>query len=102
MREQHLTRQQGQTTSGGWPFDNAEGDGVGGPVTVFHGVYTEQLPVGELSVREVRQRFSDRLGGIDPNAIAVVDGNEVGDDTILHEGERLSFTRPAGEKGAKG
>jgi hypothetical protein len=99
MNERNIIRPQSHAPSGGWPFDDADSDGAGGPVTVFHGVYTEQLPVGELSVREVRERFSDRLGGIDPNAVAVVDGEEVDENTILREGQRLSFTRPSGEKG---
>jgi hypothetical protein len=72
--------------------------GAGGLVTVLHAPYTEQLPVGEMSVRAVRERFTDRLD-IHPDAQAFVDGNQAGDDTIVHEGQRLMFMRPSGEKG---
>ncbi|MBW1883099.1 MAG: hypothetical protein JRJ58_06195 [Deltaproteobacteria bacterium] len=73
-------------------------DGAGGLVTVLHAPYTEQLPVGEMSVRAVRERFTDRLD-IHPDALAFVDGNQADDDTIVHEGQRLMFMRPSGEKG---
>jgi hypothetical protein len=98
MNEQQITTVQNQSSPGSSLFDD-ESDGAGGPVTVIHSIYSEQLPLGELSVREVRERFSDRLGGIHPEAVAFVDGHQVDDDTTLHEGQRLMFMRPAGEKG---
>jgi hypothetical protein len=73
-------------------------DGAGGLVTVLHAPYTEQLPVGELSVGVIRERFSDRLD-IHPEAVAYVDGNPVDAETVVHEGQRLMFMRPSGEKG---
>ena len=82
--------------SGDAYFD--ESDAAGGLVTVLHAPYAEQLPVGEMSVRTVRERFTDRLD-IHPDAEAFVDGNAVDDDTIVHEGQRLMFMRPSGEKG---
>ncbi|MBW2274720.1 MAG: hypothetical protein JRG96_15745 [Deltaproteobacteria bacterium] len=83
---------------GGSVFDDEESEESGGLVTVLHAPYTEELPVGEMNVREVRTRFRDRLD-IHPEAVAFVDGSPVDDDTIVHEGERLMFMRPAGEKG---
>ena len=68
-------------------------------MTVLHAPYTEELPVGEMSVREIRDRFRDRFD-IHPEAIAYVDGHGVDDDTIVHEGQRLMFMRRSGEKGA--
>lgn len=75
-----------------------EDDAAGGLVTVLHAPYTEQLPVGEMSVQSIRDRFRDRLD-IHPDAVAFVDGHQADDDTIVHEGQRLMFMRPSGEKG---
>lgn len=84
-------------TPGSDPFDAGD-DGAGGLVTVLHAPYSEQLPVGELTVRQVRDGFQDRLE-IHPQATAYVDGSPVDEDTVVHEGQRLMFMRPAGEKG---
>jgi hypothetical protein len=81
--------------------------GLGGPcadddapalVTISHGPYTEQLPVGNITVGEVRRRYRDRFD-IDPRSTALVDGSEAGDDTALRPGQMLMFSRRAGEKG---
>ena len=97
MQERRLSQRDERAI--GDPFSNDEEDeGLGGMVTVLHAPYTEDLPVGEMSVREVRERFRDRLD-IHPEAVAFVDGDQVDDDTIVHEGQRLMFMRPSGEKG---
>ncbi len=67
-------------------------------VAVTSGLYRESLPVGNSSVGEIRRRMRDRLD-IDPNAQAVLDGHEVGDDVVVRPGQALMFTRRAGEKG---
>ncbi len=68
------------------------------PVTVSSGPYAEQLPVGNMSIGEIRRRFRDRFD-IDPSSQAVLDGHDVGDDTVVRPGQALMFTRRAGEKG---
>ena len=68
------------------------------PVTVSSGPYAEPLPVGGMTVGEVRRRFRDRLD-LDPASQAVLDGHDVGDDVIVRPGQALMFTRRAGEKG---
>ena len=73
---------------------------AGGAVTVTHGPYCEDLPVGGMTVAQVRTRFSDRFD-IDPSSQAIVDGHEVGDDTLVRSGQVLMFARRAGEKGEK-
>jgi hypothetical protein len=70
----------------------------GGPVTVTHGPYSEQLPVGGMSVAQIRARFRDRFD-IDPTSQAILDGHEVGDDVVVRDGQMLAFVRRAGEKG---
>ena len=92
--------QQLELTPVGSFFDQDDDESTGGMVTVSHAPYAEDLPVGEMSVREVRERFADRLD-IHPDSVALLDGDEVGDDTIIHQGQRLMFVRPSGEKGAR-
>jgi hypothetical protein len=67
-------------------------------VTVASGPYAEALPVGNMTVGEIRRRFRDRFD-IDPRAHAVVNGNDVDDQTVVRSGEMLYFTTRAGEKG---
>jgi hypothetical protein len=68
------------------------------PVTVSSGPYAEQLPVGNMSVGEIRRRFRDRLD-LDPNSQAVLDGRDVADEVVVRPGQALMFARRAGEKG---
>ena len=68
------------------------------PVTVSSGPYAEQLPVGNMTVGEIRRRFRDRFD-LDPNSQAVLNGNDVSDDVLVRPGQALMFTRRAGEKG---
>lgn len=100
MQERQRTRTPEQSLGSGHAYFD-QNDAAGGLVTVLHAPYTEQLPVGEMSVREVRERFTDRLD-IHPDAVAFVDGDAVDDDTTVHEGQRLMFMRPSGEKGVMG
>src|SRR5262249_5657046 len=73
-------------------------DGNAGMVTVAHGPYSEQLPVGDMSAGEIRARYRDRFD-IDPESLAVLDGTEVHNDTRVRAGQILMFVRRAGEKG---
>jgi hypothetical protein len=71
----------------------------GGLVQVGTGLYTERLPVGGMTIQEVRETFADRLD-IDPGAQPVIDGQLVTDEsTRLQTGQQLAFVRHAGEKG---
>jgi hypothetical protein len=70
-----------------------------GLVTVSHGLHTEQLPVGNLTIGEIRRRYGDRFD-IDPHSQGQVDGREVDDQVVVRPGQLLLFVRPAGEKGA--
>ena len=98
MPEQTLPTHERHGAPGAGPglFDEAPDCQL--PVTVSSGPYAEQLPVGNLSVGEIRRRFRDRLD-LDPNSQAVLDGNDVGDEVVVRPGQALMFTRRAGEKG---
>jgi len=69
-----------------------------GRVEVIHGVYAHSLPLAGMTVRAARTELEERMN-IDPEAVAVVDGSEIQEDTILREGQVLNFLTPAGEKG---
>src|SRR5687767_15061204 len=68
-------------------------------VTVTSGPYAEQLPVSNSTVGEIRTRLRDRFD-IDRRSTAVLDGNDVADDTVVRAGQVLMFVHRAGEKGA--
>jgi len=69
-----------------------------GRVDVIHGVYAHSLPLAGMTVRQARLELEDRMN-IDPEAVAVVDGTEAVEDTLLRQGQVLNFVTPAGEKG---
>lgn len=69
-----------------------------GNVDVIHGVYAHSLPLAGMSVKQARKELVNKMN-IDPQATAVIDGNEANDNTILTEGQVLTFVKPAGEKG---
>ena len=73
-------------------------DALGGTVAVTHGPYAENLPVGGMTVGEIRRRFHDRLD-IHPQAAALVDGAEADENTTVRTGQLLMFVRRSGEKG---
>ena len=69
-----------------------------GRVDVIHGVYAHSLPLAGLTVRQARLELEERMN-IDPEALAVIDGVEAVEDTVLRQGQVLNFVAPAGEKG---
>jgi hypothetical protein len=71
---------------------------VSGRVDVIHGVYAHSLPLAGMTVRQARLELEDRMN-IAPEAVAVVDGVEAGEDAVLRQGQVVNFLTPAGEKG---
>lgn len=97
MKEKNKPTKEKQTTGGPGPdIFSPEDDGL---VTVTSGPYAEQLPLAGMKVAAIREKFGDRFD-IDPAAQAVVDGHDVGNDTMVLAGQVLMFVRRAGEKGA--
>ncbi len=72
-----------------------------GQVEVIHGVYSHTMPLAGMSVDQVRVELSDRMH-IDPEAVAVVNGEPANEDFVLAEGQVLTFVKAAGEKGNVG
>lgn len=84
------------------PFDDpyaAAATAPGGNVNVVHGCYGHSFPLAGMTVGEARAQLEERMN-IDPDAVAVLDGNDVDDEALLAEGQVLTFVKHAGEKGA--
>ena len=85
-----------------------EGPADGGPsaaaddhrnVTVSHGIHRGRFPVGGMSVAAAR-RILGPLINIDDEAVAVVNGTPVEEDTIISEQiTMLSFVKPSSIRG---
>lgn len=78
----------------------APSDGPDGPhIEVIHGIYAYQLPLaGPMKVAGVREWLNARLK-VSRKAVAVVDGEEADEGTVLAPGQVVCFVRPAGEMG---
>ena len=80
------------------PLASRAAQAAAGAVRVIYGVHTLEAPVAGRTVADVRGALSQALN-LSPEAIAVVDGVEAGEDHVLRAGEQLEFVRLAGEKG---
>jgi hypothetical protein len=69
-----------------------------GSVSVVHGVYAHSFPLAGMCIRDARAQLEERMN-IAPDATAVIDGDEAGEDAVLAEGQVLTFVKHAGEKG---
>ncbi len=67
-------------------------------VRVLYGIHALEANLAGRTVSDVRQALRQALN-ISPQAVAVVDGREVGESVILLAGQQLEFVRLAGEKG---
>ena len=96
----HPLRRPGSGGSGGsgGMWDQGDNDPAAAMATVTHGPYAEQIPVADMTVSQIRQRYGDRFD-IDPDSLPYIEGEPVGDDTIVQSGQVLMFARRAGEKG---
>ena len=90
----------GGSNGGGMPGGSGgSGGSGGGTVNVQHAMHSFHLDVAGQKVSDVKGKFS-KLLNIDPEAIAVIDGNEVSDDTVIGEGvETLHFVKRSSVKG---
>lgn len=83
---------------GGLDLFGADDQTTPGMVQVSSGPHREYLPVGNMTVGEIRRRFRDRFD-LDPQSRPYLDGQDIGDETIVRPGQSLTFSRRAGEKG---
>jgi sulfur carrier protein ThiS len=67
-------------------------------VHVMSGSSSKRLPVASQKVGEVRQLLKG-VFNIADKAAALVNGKEVGEDTVLQANDRLEFVKRAGSKG---
>ena len=70
----------------------------GGQVRLVAGADVQDVALAGRTVAEART-IAQALFGIHPEARALVDGHEVGEQHVLGTAQRLEFTRRAGQKG---
>ena len=68
-------------------------------VQVMSGSSSKRFPVAKQKVGDVRQLLKGVLNIAD-KAAALVNGKEVGEDTVLQANDRLEFVKRAGSKGS--
>lgn len=93
------SRERGEPQRPSGLFDEQGDDANSTSAIVISGPYMEALPVAGLTVAQVRERMGERLD-IDPRSIAVIDGRDVSDNTVVRPSSTLVFMTRAGEKGA--
>jgi len=71
-----------------------------GMVNVSHGLYSYVLPAVGMTVEEVRKEWKDLLD-IDPQAVALIDGEQADGSATVTEGGMLLFVKKAAEKGGR-
>lgn len=84
--------------SDGFETGTATATLTSGRVEVVYGVYSHSLPLAGLTVAQARAELEERLN-LHPQAPANIDGFDASEDTVLHEGQILTFVQPSGEKG---
>lgn len=68
-------------------------------VVVQHGIHRGHFPVAGLRIRDARQTLTS-LMNIDPQAVAVIDGQVVDEETVISDAvSMLSFVKPSAVKG---
>ncbi len=70
-------------------------------VRVIAGADVQELELAGRRVEEARA-VAQAIFGIHPGAVALLDGQEVGDEQVLAGGQLLEFVKHAGQKGADG
>lgn len=99
MQEQHRPTTETLVSPGaGSGIFDEQPTGFRGLATVASGPFAEQVSVANMTVGEIRRQFADRFD-IDPASLAILNGNEAAEDTVVRAGEMLTFTHRAGEKG---
>src|SRR5581483_8952380 len=73
---------------------------VEGRVRIVAGADVEDMAVAGRTVGEARV-LAQAILGIDPLAVAMLDGERVGDDRVLGQHQELEFVKHAGAKGAE-
>ncbi len=68
-------------------------------VVVSHGIHRGRFPVGGMSVADAR-RLLGPLINIDSEAVAVIDGSPVADETMINANVTMvSFVKPSSIRG---
>ncbi|MFQ5503607.1 MAG: hypothetical protein ACE5F1_02290 [Planctomycetota bacterium] len=98
MEERMQVRPRQRRAKGAFPEPSPAPDGT---AVVWHGPYSEPMPVSGMTVGEIREQFRDRFD-IDPRSQGYIGGTDVQDDYVVRAGEVLMFAHQNGEKGTGG
>ena len=98
MRETTNARRRAQPVPPGGPLADPFGDPGQGHATIAHGPYQESVPIAGLTIGHIRRRFRDRYN-IPEGGQGELDGQPVDDDTVIGEGQVLTFMHRANSKG---
>ncbi|MHC5069992.1 MAG: hypothetical protein ACYTGO_05835, partial [Planctomycetota bacterium] len=100
MKQIRLTRTTTQQASPGGPLDDpfTASAETAGLATITHGPYGEPVPIAGLTVGTIRRRFRDRYN-LPADGLGMLDGAAVDDDTVVREGQVLTFMHRANSKG---
>ncbi len=95
IRQQQRSQQQAPRDPASDPFAEAATQSL---ATITHGPYLEQVPIAGLTLGQVRRRFRDRFN-LPEDGLAMVDGNQVEEDTLILAGQLVTFMHRANAKG---
>jgi len=99
MRQIRLPLQPAQQASPGGGLGDPFASDSAGLATITHGPYSEQVPIAGLTVATIRRQLGARYN-IPADGLGFVDGDQVDDDTVVREGQVLTFMHLANAKGA--
>lgn len=100
MPERTRTVREANSHPGGPGDDLLDRGGTSeGTALISSGIHMATCPAG-LTVGELRRSHADAYE-IAPGAVALLDGDQVGDATVVREGQSLTFVARAGEKGMR-
>jgi len=84
---------------GGESTPGAQTGSVERSVHCQHGMHQGHFPVAGMTVREARRTLNQLLN-VDPSAVAVINGEIVGDDHVIgHDVASLQFVKKSSVKG---
>lgn len=75
-----------------------EADEIAAAVRCVNGANERNMPIMGRTVEWARTNLQHDLN-IAPGAAALIDGEKVGEDTVLKEGQTLEFLKESGRKG---
>lgn len=98
MKEKAKPQAQKTHDGGGFggPFDQVPSQGT--DAVLKNGQYMEKLPIAGLTVGAVRTKYKSTYN-IHDQSVSIINKKQVDDQTVINEGQTLTFIHKSGEKG---